>query len=81
MLGWVFVIGGILLIVYTKKVGDFTGEIGFAEKYLGRGGTYSFIKLVGLAMIFFGFAWMSGGLKVFLWDKFGVFFGKGTVGY
>ena len=31
-----------------KKIVDFTGDISFAEKILGVGGTYTFMKLFGL---------------------------------
>lgn len=42
-----------LLIRYRKVIHDFTGEFGFAEKYLGSGGTYTFIVLFGI-IIFIG---------------------------
>jgi uncharacterized membrane protein YkgB len=39
---------GTALMVYNHKVVDnFTGPIGFAERYLGSAGTYSFIRILG----------------------------------
>jgi len=71
LIAWLVIIWGIYIIVYTKKVGDFTGEIEFAERYLGKGRTYSFLKLIGLAMIIISFMWMTGGLQSFLISMFG----------
>ncbi|HOX41252.1 MAG TPA: hypothetical protein PK263_03590 [bacterium] len=48
-------VGGFLLIIYSKAITDSTGRVDFAEKYLGMGGTYSFWKLIGFAMIIFSF--------------------------
>ena len=78
--GIILIAGGIAVIVYTKQVGDFTGAIGWVEKYFGQGSTYSFIKFVGIFLIFFAFAWMSGGLEDFIWNKFGLLFGRGQEG-
>lgn len=58
--------GFCLLIRADKVVDNFTGRIGFAENYLGNGGTYTFIKLLGLAIIVFSFMHLTGGLGWFL---------------
>ena len=57
---------GFYFIIKTEAVGRFTGDIDFAEKYLGSGGTYSFIKLVGLAMIILSIMHLTGGLDLFI---------------
>lgn len=75
IIAWSLIFGAIAMLVYTRQVGDFTGEIGWAEKFFGPGGTYSAIKLFSLLMIFISFFWMSGGLQKFLLGNFGVFFG------
>ena len=62
---------GFYIIIKTDDVGKFTGEIPFAEKYLGIGGTYSFLKLIGLAMILLSIMYLTGGLDIFI---------KGTIG-
>lgn len=39
-----------LFIIYRTKIKDFTGSIGFAEKYFGAGGTYTLFLFIGIAM-------------------------------
>ena len=39
---------GVLIIIYTDKIVDFIGDVDFAEKILGVGGTYTFMKLFAL---------------------------------
>lgn len=38
---------GIVIIVYRERVKRFTGDMGFAEKWFGSGGTYTAIMLFG----------------------------------
>jgi len=57
-------VGGILLLKYTEPIKRLTGDIGFAEKYLGSGGTYTLIKLIALGIIIFGFVYASGQLDI-----------------
>ena len=33
---------GFLIIVFRARIKDLTGNIGFAEQYLGTGGTWTF---------------------------------------
>lgn len=61
------------MIVYCEKVVNFTGEIPFAEKYLGTGGTYTFVKILGLLTTIMSFMWITGGLDVFLKSTLGIF--------
>lgn len=63
--------GFFILIRADKVVDNFTGRIDFAEKYLGSGGTYTFIKLFGLAMIILSFMYLTGGLGWFLSNTLG----------
>jgi hypothetical protein len=56
---------GILIMVKTNYIVDqITGFIGFAEKYLGSGGTYTFFRILGFVitivslLVMFGFAGM-----------------------
>lgn len=55
--------GGILYVVYHRKITEMINlPIGWAEKYLGSGGTYTAHLLFGLAAIvlgfLFGFGWI-----------------------
>jgi len=66
---------GILIMVKAHYIVDnMTGSIGFAERYLGGGGTYAFFRILGCVIallsmfIMFGFAGtiytsIVGGLK------------------
>ena len=75
IIAWLLIFGAIAMLVYTRQVGDFTGEIGWAESFWGAGGTYTAIKLFSLLMIGMSFWWMTGGLQAVLLSNFGVFFG------
>ena len=58
--------GGILMVVYTDKVVNITGKFEFAERWFVSGGTYSFMKLLGLAISIGGFLWATGTMQFFL---------------
>ena len=52
-------IAGFMLIWKTSAVLSFTGQIDFAEKYLGtEGGTRLFIKIIGVIVIFIAWLYM-----------------------
>lgn len=65
--------GFFILIRADKVVDNFVGRIDFAEKYMGMGGTYTFIKLFGLAMIILAFMHLTGGLGWFFENTLGRF--------
>ena len=66
----------ILVIIYRFQIRQFTGQIGFAEKYLGSGGTYTFFILVGIFGFFFSLMIMTDTLG-FLFGGIGnQFFGN-----
>ena len=73
MIAWLLIPAGILMVVYVEKVVRFTGEIPFAEKWFGSGGTYTFMKLLGLGVTLLSIMWVSGGLDVFLRGTLGRF--------
>jgi hypothetical protein len=66
ILGPIAIALGVLLMKYTVQVTNITGQVGFAEKYLkgGLAGTYTWYRLVGLAIIIVSFLWMVGFLQV-----------------
>ena len=74
MLAWLLIPLGVLIIVKSAQIGDFVGEIDFAERYIGVGGTYGFIKLFGLVMIIVSMTWLTGDLPNFLQNTVGKFF-------
>jgi hypothetical protein len=51
---------GLGFIVYTEPIKRFTGSFDFAEKWFGSGGTYTFLKIVGLILMIGTFLWITG---------------------
>ena len=58
----ILIASGLGLIIYTRRVKDFTGSFDFAEKWFGSGGTYNFFKLLGIVIIIGSFLWLTGTL-------------------
>lgn len=63
-----------LLIIYRNKIKQFTGDIDFAEKYLGSGGTYTLILIVGVLLFVITLMYVTGTLQSFLKTTFGPIF-------
>jgi hypothetical protein len=74
--GLLFSLAGFLLIVFREKVQMMTGNIGFAEQYLGSGGTFTFLLLLGVAMFIGGLMWSTGTIQAFFGSKLGTYFGQ-----
>ena len=68
-------VAGFLLVVYREKVKGQTGEVGFAEQYLGSGGTYTFYLLLGIAFFVGGLMWATGSIQLWFFENLGKFFG------
>jgi len=62
---------GMLILIFRPKIKDFTGNIGFAERYLGPGGTWTFYIILGVGFFIFGLMWSLGTLQSFLLNTFG----------
>jgi hypothetical protein len=61
--GPILVALGILIMRYTVQITNFTGEIDFAERIFSGGigaGTYTWWRLVGLAIAIIGGMWFFG---------------------
>lgn len=74
----VFIIGtGIsyALINFRKQIHDFTGDFGFAEKYLGIGGTITFFILLAILVFVITVMYLFGTLDSVLQGTFGRLFG------
>ena len=65
----------ILLIIYRVRVKHFIGEIGWAEQYLGPGGTFTALLLMGIFGFFLSLMVMTGTLDFILGGFFNKFFG------
>jgi hypothetical protein len=62
----IFVLG-VLIMKYSVQLGNFTGRIDFAEKYLGSGfgGTFTFYKICGLLTCVLALLWLTGMVHFF----------------
>ncbi len=58
---------GLAIMKYNEPIVRTFGKSSFAEKYLGMGGTYSMWKLIGLAIILVGFAYLLGLIEFGNW--------------
>ncbi len=59
--GIIIILIGIICIVFTEWLLKNFGRVSWAEQKLGaEGGTRIFYKLLGMALIFVGFFFMSG---------------------
>lgn len=68
---------GFLLVVYRERVKGQVGDIGFAERYLGSGGTYTFLLILGVLTFIGGLMWATGTLQAWVFENLGRFFGYG----
>ncbi|MDP2091270.1 MAG: hypothetical protein Q8K30_06770 [Candidatus Gracilibacteria bacterium] len=55
-----FITSGYYIIKYRKVVKSWTGNFYWAEHYLGNGGTYFVLLLIGLGLIFLGVTYPFG---------------------
>lgn len=68
MLAW-FLIGvpfGYVLLRFNAEIGGMFGRFDFAERMFGSGGTYIFIKFVGIFIMIFSFVYPIGGCDALL---------------
>ncbi len=71
---------GMLLVIKTQWIYDFTGPIDFAERFLGtEGGTRMFIKILGVLMILGAFLGVTGLLGKIVSGIFAPLLGKANI--
>jgi hypothetical protein len=63
-----------LIIYYRVKIKELIGDVGFAEQYLGSGGTYTFIFLIGVLTFIGTLMYVTGSLQQFLGNTVGKIF-------
>jgi hypothetical protein len=51
---------GIMLVIYARKIVEFTGLSSTLERYLGDGGTYLGVRILGLLIFTVSFLNMFG---------------------
>jgi hypothetical protein len=62
---------GFYIVIKREQLKDFTGDIEFAEKRLGSGGTYTFFVLLGVLVAAGSMMYMFGVLQLLLGDTVG----------
>lgn len=63
-----------LMLKYRGAVKQFTGDFAWAEKYLGSGGTNTFIVLFAIGVFVLSLMYALGTLEALIGDKLGVLF-------
>lgn len=66
ILGLIGIVAGLLIIKYREKLQTWTGNISFAERYLGPGGTFTLLLLIGAATVILSILYMTGILQDFI---------------
>lgn len=67
---------GFCFIYFRVQIKDFIGNIGWAEKYLGMGGTWLAIVVIGILITVGSFLWMLGVIQDWFVAYFGGIFGS-----
>ena len=73
----VFVIGlplGILMMIYRNQLKEITGDIEWAERNLGSGGTYTLLLFIGLLVSILSVMYAFGTLQAGFQGTFGGLF-------
>lgn len=65
--GILLIFAGAAMIKYRRNIKSWTGNFLWAEKYLGRGGTYIVMILFALFLIFLGVLFPFWGLDFIFW--------------
>ena len=68
---------GFLIMIYRYHLKQFTGNIQWAEQYLGSGGTYNLFILVGLFISIVSLMYALGTIQDFFNGALGPIFGVG----
>ncbi|MBN2096544.1 hypothetical protein JW752_04075 [Candidatus Peregrinibacteria bacterium] len=74
--GIIGVVLSLLLIIYRVPVKHFMGEIGWAERYFGPGGTFTALLLIGVFGFILSLMIMTGTLGVLLGGFVDTLFGS-----
>ncbi|PID70630.1 hypothetical protein CSB37_00915 [bacterium DOLZORAL124_38_8] len=65
---------GILITVKAEIIVQNIGDIDWCERYIGSGGTYTFVKLFGIGVSMVSIMWLTGTPQAFLSTTLGRFF-------
>jgi hypothetical protein len=62
---------GFVMLKYNIQLKDFIGNIEWAERHLGSGGTYTLLKFIAILISVLSFLYMVGSLQVMIGNFFG----------
>jgi hypothetical protein len=65
-----------LILKYRRPIKEFVGNIGFAEKVFGMGGTNTFIVILGVLVFLGTLMYVTGTLQSMVGDILGPLFGR-----
>jgi|WetSurMetagenome_2_1015567.scaffolds.fasta_scaffold36573_3 hypothetical protein len=65
---------GVLMMIYRVQIKSVTGDIGWAERNIGGGGTYTLIAIIGLLVSILSLMYALGTLQEFMVNNLGGFF-------
>lgn len=71
VLGWAL---SILIFKYRRPIKEFVGDVGFAERYLGAGGTNTLILIIGFLTFVLSLMYALGTIQGIIVNTFGMFF-------
>ena len=63
-----------VILYYRRAIKEFIGEVGFAEKYIGVGGTNVLVVIIGVLVFIGSLMYSLGTLQSLLQGTLGMFF-------
>ena len=69
------IVGAILLLKYRVQLKHYIGDVAFAEKIFGSGGTYTLIVVLAFLSFFGSLMYFTGVFQSILKEYLGPFFG------
>lgn len=71
LIGWPI---AVLILKYRRPIKEFVGNVGFAERFLGSGGTNTLIVIIGIVVFVGSLMYATGTLQTILQSIIGPFF-------
>lgn len=71
--GFIGMVLGMLILIYRPQIKNFIGSVGFAEEYMGPGGTWTLLVIIGAAFFMAGLMWATGVIQDFFVAHFAIF--------
>lgn len=71
LIGWPL---AFLILKYRRPIKEFIGDVGFAERFLGAGGTNTLVVILGFLVFVLSLMYALGTIQAFVRNTFGMFF-------